>query len=178
VKSRTDKSGFIDIYLNSDFIGEGCLAVIEVGFVNSAWWKKFAQGTKYVDYLLESVKDHLAGKGQEHKQPLLLAILTIEPESCKSKLGVFLCVPSPSMGQAQFRIIALSYTISLNLEDASKSFGQFLRTVSWFSNWRRLEPNANDGYEYLSPNCCRVGGTHVRNEMLLACLLAYLSVLI
>ncbi len=136
MKSKTGNSGYIDVYLHPGLIGEGCLAVIEVGFVNSECWKNVHQGTQYVDDMLESLKDRQTDQEQEQKQALLLPILTLEPESCKSKLGVFLCAPSSSIPKAQFRIIALSYTISLDLENASKSFGQFLRTVSWVSKWR------------------------------------------
>jgi len=152
VKSKTGATGYIDILLSGTPGAMDRLAVVEVGLNNADWWAKFQQGSKYVDYLMESPK--------EQKEPLLLGTLTLETNPRRTKLGVFLCVPSSSLPKAHYRIIALGYTVSTTLEDASKAFGQFLRTTSWFSDWRGL--TSTDDYQYLSSNCCRVGGTKVK----------------
>ncbi len=146
----------IDVLLSSNTDEKEPLAIIKVGLDNGDWWAKFDQGTKYVNSLMESSME----------RPLLFATLTISKVFKQSKLGVFMCVPSSSPSSnnpnANYRMIALGYTVSNTLKDASKAFGQLLRTTAWFSDWIAAEPTSAATFQYLSSNCCLVGGTHVR----------------
>jgi hypothetical protein len=130
------------------------LAVIEVGLNNSEWWKKFQQGTKYIDALFEhEQKDH-----PKCVDPLLVAALTIPKSSLgepwESKFGVFLCVPPSDTSHATCRIILLWHTRTSTLEAVSEAFGRFLRITASFADWRQ---NAAAEYQYFSSSCCGVG---------------------
>jgi hypothetical protein len=153
LKTVDDQRGRLDILLSSE--KKERLAVIEVGLDNSIWFEKFNQSYKYINLMIRPSKEDEA-----QKKPLLLATLTIQfnktTTSYQSKLGVFLCVPITRKSKPYYRMILLGNTFSMTLDEASKAFGRFLRTTSWFSDWIRAEPQTTDGYEYLSSNCCLV----------------------
>lgn len=169
VVSSTDTQGRMDVLLSRDSDNNEPLAVIEVGLDHSKWWKKFDQGFQYVKMVLESRRHEQGqeqgqGEDQKEKQPVLLAVLTVETNkataACRCKLGVFLCVQSSNCSythsDADYRIILLRFTIARNLAQASSTFGQFLRTTIWFSHWLMADPAEADEYHYLSSNCCLV----------------------
>jgi hypothetical protein len=152
--ASSDQCDRLDVRLCSENVE--CLAVIQVGLDNTTWWDEFHQSFKYIINIMLKPSN----VGVKQTQPLLLATLTIDPESFEGKLGVFLCVPTSSESKTYNRMILLGHTHSTTLKDASQAFGQFLRTTSWCSDWISLTPDNADDYRYLSPHCCLVRGNN------------------
>jgi hypothetical protein len=131
------------------------VVVIEVGRFDYKWWSKLDQTVRYIDGLGPNQQS----LGLRFTEPLLCAVLTIGKEASEGlhfKLGVFLCSPKESSGtRIDYRMTLLWHVQTKDLGEASKAFGRLLRAASDFSLWRASDDN--NGNEYFSSNCCRVG---------------------
>ena len=157
IKGRVD----LTFFHKSDVDATRPLMFVEVGRDGADWWKKFDQGVKYVDIKYET------GQQQTFKEPLLLAIMTVEDDIQRSrghaelgvKLAVFLCTKRKEDNKKEnVRISLLWHSRTSQLEDGSDAFGRLLRRVCDFSSWiPKLEKEMKSlKYEYFSSNCCRV----------------------
>ena len=83
-------------------------------------------------------------------------------EKLDVRFGVFLCTPRQSDdGGNQFRVALLWRKDTSTVQDASVQFGKILYAAQLCAKWRE-QLAANDTgneafYQYLGPNCCRIG---------------------
>jgi hypothetical protein len=133
--------------------------LIMVGLQNEDWWKKVDQGITYIQALTKVVDDD---DEKEEKarftEPMLFTVVTIEKknqEMSSARLGVFLCTQrNPKSPSDDFRVAFLWRTETKDLQDLSKAFGRMLRATCILPKWK---DTACENYEYLGPNCCRIG---------------------
>ncbi|KAG7341152.1 hypothetical protein IV203_023103 [Nitzschia inconspicua] len=137
------------------------LAILEFGLNAGDWWKKFHQGTLYLDMMMDPTVQSLT-----FDQPILLMIVTVDRNRNNNsnivsepnfRMGVFLCVPkgANSAKGDRYRISLLWHSEKNSLSDASILFGKFLRVAADFASWRHKHQSPS-GYEYFSSNCCKV----------------------
>jgi hypothetical protein len=167
VIGTNQKPAFIDmlVYDGNDVVDNATDAVLllEVGFskpkndVND-WWTKADQGVHYMECLDNAKKQIFTNR-------MICAILTIDKEPNldfkSAKLGVFLCervaanMTTTTQG-LDFRMSLLWHQHCNRLEQLSEDFGRLVQAA-------RVLPNLNSTiaptttYEYLGPNCSRVG---------------------
>ena len=137
------------------------VAVLEFGLSTDNWMQKFHQGVKYLKIMRKE-----SNQEKHFTKPLLLAIITLDKSSTgdfKFRIIVFLCYRRQKNAAAaaddednNFRLSLVWKHQDTNKEDASKSFGSFLRNLNRFQKWRVLEVPM-EGFEYLSCNCWKVG---------------------
>jgi hypothetical protein len=133
--------------------------LIEVGLHNEDWWKKVDQGITYVQALtkVDDDDDEKEDKAR-FTEPMLFTIFTIEKknrELMSARLGVFLCTRrKPTSPSDDFRVALLWRTDTKDLHEMSKAFGRMMRATCLLPKWK---DTACENYEYLGPNCCRVG---------------------
>jgi hypothetical protein len=133
--------------------------LIEVGLQNENWWKKVDQGITYVQALTKVDDDDDEKENKTHfTEPMLFTVVTIEKknrEMMSARLGVFLCTRrNPKNPTDDFRVALLWRTETRDLQDLSKAFGRMLRATCLLPKWKDI---AFENYEYLGPNCCRIG---------------------
>ena len=130
--------------------------LIEVGLQNEDWWKKVDQGITYVQALTK-VDDEKRDTAR-FTEPMLFTVVTIAKtnrESMSARLGVFLCTQrKPESPSDDFRVALLWRTETKDLQELSKAFGRMLRATCLLPKWK---DTACENYEYLGPNCCRIG---------------------
>lgn len=148
--------------------GTDTVMLLEVGLNNVHWWSKVHQGVMYLGDMLNCEQK----KGIRFSGPALFAVLTIEPTESKEfnsgRLGVFLVTPktTPSAeGDVKdFRVCLLSRfetsqeTIGASTPaerqvELSRVFGRLLRASCKLP---ALDAASID-FEYLGPNCSRIG---------------------
>ena len=151
---RKPAKGSIDILL-SDISEEEAntatpLALVEVGRINEDWWKKLDQAGKYLN-----IMTHENNLELKFNHCILCAVLTFEgdptSQNFKSRFGVFLCWPK---SKKPWQMALLWRASGVNLTQASKNFGMFLRVVYSFAAWRK--ENSDFDYHYLSSSVCRI----------------------
>ena len=156
VKCAEDHVTNTDILISTNFKGVPAMpvAILELGLKSGDWMQTFDQGVTYLR------------QEKRFTKPLLLAIVTLDKSSTgdfKFSICVFLCYRRQENAAAaaddednNFRLSLVWKHQDTNKEDASKSFGSFLRNLNRFQKWRVLEVPM-EGFEYLSCNCCKVG---------------------
>jgi hypothetical protein len=137
------------------------VAVLEFGLSTADWMHKLDQGVKYLNIMLKEINQE-----KRFTKPLLLAIITLNKSSAgdfEFSIGVFLCsrkqkndADADDDADYKFRLSLVWKHQDANKEDASKSFGSFLRNANRFQKWREIEVPIKK-FEYLSSNCCKVG---------------------
>ena len=145
------------------------VAIVEFGFENKFWWTKQDQILSYVSMLCRN-EDHR----YKFDQPMLLSVITLNKSTYNSdahttetpvdqihfeaRFGVFLCVPKGD-GGTDFRITLLWRVKTTNLKETSCHFGKLLNAVQLCWHLRKYCQTHEDkiNYEYLGPNCCRIG---------------------
>ncbi|KAG7341163.1 RIO1 family protein [Nitzschia inconspicua] len=151
---KNNTTGFLDMILthaektmqSSDTTP---LAVFEFGLNPDDWWKSFQQGTRYLEQMMRRQKCNCLN----FDKPILLVIVTVDkqrdilPDSI-FRIGVFLC--------EHRQLCLLWHSQTSSLPNASMLFGKFLRVTADFASWRDYRHQSESGYEYLSPNCCKV----------------------
>eukprot|EP00980_Cylindrotheca_fusiformis_P009263 scaffold2019_cov80-Cylindrotheca_fusiformis.AAC.1 len=147
--------------------------VIELGLGGiGCWWKKLDQGIKYVNRMRAQSNQRAC---LQFDKPLLLAVMTYNTVDClhadKSifRIGAFLCSRKNTTADEldEYRVSLLWHTKSNTVEDASNMFGRFLRVTADFRQWRDIDGQSVNGYEYFSSNCCRVGQEDDENAVVL-----------
>ena len=130
--------------------------LIEVGLQNEDWWKKVDQGITYVQALTKV--DGEKRDRAHFTEPMLFTVITIETknrELMSARLGVFLCTQrKPESPSDDFRVALLWRTETKDLQELSKAFGRMLRATCLLPKWK---DTACENYQYLGPNCCRIG---------------------
>ena len=138
------------------------LCVVEVGLSSSDWWKKFDQGTTYIDIMRKQQSGSFC-----FEKPLLLVIITLDDDDKKPKvskannkddnvdflMGVFLCIPKK---KETFTMSLIGQMHHRQTNEASQSFGAVLRLLSHFESQRDKDGTGNEAYKYFSSNCCKV----------------------
>ena len=123
--------------------------LIEVGLQNEDWWKKVDQGITYLQALTKVAR---------FTEPMLFTVVTLAKtnrESMSARLGVFLCTQrKPESPSDDFRVALLWRTETKDLQELSKAFGRMLRATCLLPKWK---DTACENYQYLGPNCCRIG---------------------
>jgi hypothetical protein len=129
---------------------------VEVGRHNDEWWSKLDQGMEYVRLL------------GSFREPFLLVVLTFSEPQHRGKtflldtarIGVFLVTPrsdpsssSSSSSGDNFRLSMLWRGQTSDVDSLSRDFGRALRAALLLPCWSA----ASMDYDYLGPNCCRVG---------------------
>jgi hypothetical protein len=133
--------------------------LIEVGLQNEDWWKKVDQGIMYLQALtkVDGNDDEKEDKARFTK-PMLFTVVTIDKknrELMSARLGVFLCTQrNPESPSDDFRVALLWRTETKDLQELSKAFGRMLRATCLLPKWK---DTVRENYEYLGPNCCRIG---------------------
>ena len=164
VDTNQELNGNTDIMLSTK-VKQGVqstpVAVLEFGLSTDNWMQKFHQGVKYLKIMRKE-----SNQEKHFTKPLLLAIITLDKSSTgdfKFRIIVFLCYRRQKNAAAaaddednNFRLSLVWKHQDTNKEDASKSFGSFLRNSNQFQKWRDREVPIDD-FEYLSSNCCKVG---------------------
>jgi hypothetical protein len=130
-----------------------------VGLQNEDWWKKVDQGITYVQALMKVDGDDDEKEDKARfTEPMLFTVITIEKKNLElmsARLGVFLCTRrKPESPSDDFRVALLWRTETKDLQDLSKAFGRMLRATCILPKWK---DTACENYEYLGPNCCRIG---------------------
>ncbi|KAG7341190.1 hypothetical protein IV203_023141 [Nitzschia inconspicua] len=125
------------------------LAVLEFGWNADDWWKSFEQGTRHLKQMMRRQKCNCL----KFDKPVLLVIVTVDKHrdilsDSIFRIGVFLC--------ENRRLCLLWHSQTSSLSNASMLFGKFLRLTTDFASWRDSSHQSEGGYEYLSPNCCKV----------------------
>jgi hypothetical protein len=136
--------------------------LIEVGLQNEDWWKKVDQGITYVQALTKVDDGDDDDDEKEDKarftEPMLFTVVTIDKknrELTSARLGVFLCTQrNPESPSGNFRVALLWRTETKDLQELSKAFGRMLRATCLLPKWKDTDCK---NYEYLGPNCCRIG---------------------
>jgi hypothetical protein len=131
------------------------------------WWKKVDQNAQYLDLFLHPMnRDE---RGAQFSGPLLFAVLTMDKEKAKldepsresAQLGVFLCAPRRPLNDGPlpgYRAALLWRDTFTTLADTSKGVGKTLRaTVALAEMLRDPARRVFKGFEFLGPNCCRLG---------------------
>jgi hypothetical protein len=146
------------IYRGSDKNSEPADAVLllEVAFKEKidvdGWWRKANQNIMYAVGFRKH-QPTVFSKG------MLFAVLTIDKNKDlkfkSAKLGVFLCIPAEAT-DLDFRMSLLWHKECNSLEELSKAFGRLVVAVRAMPKLNQIPPATID-YEYLGPNCCRVG---------------------
>ena len=138
------------------------LCVVEVGLSSSDWWKKFDQGTSYIEIMQKQ-----QGGSYCFEKPLLLVIITLDDKKPKARkankankddnfeflMGVFLCIPKT---KEKFTMSLIGQMHHRATNEASQSFGAVLRLLSHFESQRDKDGTGNEAYKYFSSNCCKV----------------------
>jgi hypothetical protein len=168
VPGANQKPAFIDIlvYAGNNVVKNAADAVLllEVGFskpnndVND-WWTKADQGVHNME-CLENAKKKVFTKNS-----MMCAILTIDKEESNldfksAKLGIFLCqrvaANATTTPGLDFRMSLLWHKHCPTLEELSKDFGRLAQAACALPKLNTtISPTCT--YEYLGPNCCRVG---------------------
>ncbi|KAG7337537.1 RIO1 family protein [Nitzschia inconspicua] len=151
---KANTTGFLDMILtpaekkvqSSDTTP---LAVLEFGWNADDWWKSFQRGTRYLEQMMRRQKCNCLN----FDKPILLVIVTVDKHrdilsDSIFRIGVFLC--------EHRRLCLLWHSQTSSLSNASILFGKFLRVTTDFASWRENSYQTESGYEYLSPNCCKV----------------------
>jgi hypothetical protein len=122
--------------------------LVEVGLGNEEWWAKVDQGFEYLK-CLNDVKD-----------PLLLMAITVDANAEKEhlhRIGVFLVTPKRGSSNPDSRRKYVSALLwrdqARGIKALSQSFGRVLRASCLLVEWDAEEST----YQYLGPNCCRIG---------------------
>ena len=140
--------------------------IVEFGMDHGKWWQKLSQALTYVDLLR-------AGDDVNYiiDQPMLLTVVTMK-QSCSdakdtsdanpvAQFGMFLLIPKDD--GKEYRLALLWRVDALDVDDASKQFGKTLYAAQLCVEWRKnlesnvMNSNAEPSYQYLGPNCCRIG---------------------
>ena len=140
--------------------------IVEFGMDHGKWWQKLSQALTYVDLLR-------AGDDVNYiiDQPMLLTVVTMK-QSCSdakdtsdanpvAQFGMFLLIPKDD--GKEYRLALLWRVDALDVDDASKQFGKTLYAAQCCVEWREnlesniMNSNAEPSYQYLGPNCCRIG---------------------
>ena len=144
------------------------IALMEFGLrPNYVFWKKVSQGLDYVTICRNSGELKKIDTDQGIKKysfegyPMLLSsiILNKEMENVGGDFGTFLCIPVSSSedrnGKGDFRVVLLHRARVDNLDAASQEFGKIVQASMALRKWRKENPNLD--FEYLGPNCAKVG---------------------
>ena len=125
------------------------------------------QNAQYLDLFQHPMNRD--GKGAQFSGPLLFAVLTMDKEKAKldepsresAQLGVFLCAPRRPLNDGPlpgYRAALLWRDTFTTLADTSKGMGKTLRATVALAEMLRDPPRrVFKGFEFLGPNCCRLG---------------------
>jgi hypothetical protein len=170
-KARTD----LLIRRNDDGDKRGIALLLEVawgGADGEVWWTKADQNAQYLELLQHHMNKDVKA---QFSGPLLFAVLTMDkekeelddPSRQSAQLGVFLCAPRQPVQAdkddteeppAGYRAALLWRDTFTSLEDASKGMGKTLRaTVALAQMLTDPGRLVFEGFEFLGPNCCRIG---------------------
>ena len=133
--------------------------IVEFGIGHNIWWQKLDQILKYVTLLRgEAEPNYIVD------QPILLTVITVARDQSKvgkdnpvARYGVFLYVPKQN---GLFRLALLWREDTCNVDNASKQFGKILfaaRCCAGLREYVAMKPDFATSYQYLGPNCCRIG---------------------
>jgi len=149
------------------------ISVVEVG-VRGKYnlWQKIHQGLLYVDMMcnptpLKSTIVDNEVRETKFDLPMLLSSIIIGKSDggVDCEFAVFLCVPVPPPNDStfgSFRVILLWRKKVLNsVEEASEAFGKICEASIALQAWRKEKLGVE--YEYLGPNCARVGNRLYRS---------------
>ncbi|KAG7351585.1 hypothetical protein IV203_010945 [Nitzschia inconspicua] len=137
------------------------LAVLEFGLNSDDWWRKFDQGSQYLDLMMLHCQTMFDSNIPKFHQPILLAVVTMNKNKEKLpeppfQIGVFLFVPKDGESTNEFyRISLLWHSQTSDVSEASVLFGRFLRVTADFASWRGNHQSQR-GYKYFSSHCCMV----------------------
>jgi hypothetical protein len=133
------------------------VTLIEVGMGIKHWWKKTDQVITYAEMLVSN-----KGQGKykfSMSKPSLIAIIAInvcdqlspakKERDTKARFGVFLCWNRDE----KVRLALLWRVKTTGVDEASLAFGKLLRASQMCAEFREQAVE----YEYLGPNCCRIG---------------------
>jgi hypothetical protein len=131
---------------------EAPVLLVEVGLENEEWWMKLNQGYEYLSCL------------KNFRRPVLLAAVAFEPrgggaDQLRHRIGVFLAAPrsdrpsDPGRERKLYSTSLLWRSQGTSATALSRSFGRVLRATRLLAEW----DGAESSYEYLGPNCCRIG---------------------
>ena len=129
--------------------------ILEFGTYHNVWWKMFGQIFEYVK-ILRATKD----SKYIIDQPVLMAVVTVRRDTSSddavvARMGMFLYIPKED---DSYRLALLWRVDTENIDDASKQFGKILGAARCFSNLiGHLSSTISTDYQYLGPNCCRIG---------------------
>ena len=154
------------------------VAMFEFGFESENWWTKQDQLLDYASMFRRNLDNKY-----KFDRPVLLSVVTINKKDCNefkedtpiedinlgARYGVFLCVPKGDDGS--IRITLLWRADTDYLEKTSCYFGKVLNAVQLC--WHMIKycdtHKSTINYEYLGPNCCRIGDK-VRSFAVYGCL--------
>jgi hypothetical protein len=136
--------------------------LLEVGFDNDlphTFWKKVHQKRQH-ELVLPTGINTVRFKSK----PMLLVTLTIQKSEdfrfVAGRLSVFLVTPKGNGDRHGSRVCLLTRSNATKLDDLSDAFGQVLRAALAMPC---LAPETVD-FEYLGPDCCRMGDEVRRRE--------------
>ncbi|CAB9527470.1 expressed unknown protein [Seminavis robusta] len=143
------------------------LCLMEVGLTPPyTSWEKIHQGLmyQYVEMMLNSERFRATKADGDLKQisfdrPMLLSSILMGKNGAHCEFGLFLCVPvAPSNGaeHGEFRVMLLwRKRVDNNLNEVSAAFGKVFQASIALQIWRKEMIWCD--FEYLGPNCARVG---------------------
>jgi hypothetical protein len=134
--------------------------IIEFGVHHDRWWQTFGQILEYVTFIRSTTETKYV-----IDQPVLLTVITVNNNNNKSnesgdkhivaRYGMFLCIPK---GNYQYRLALLWRVDTYSVDDASQQFGKTLSAAQRCTDMiELLNEDIPKSYQYLGPNCCRIG---------------------
>jgi hypothetical protein len=134
------------------------VSIMEFGIGNEHWWKKVDQILKYA-ILIEEKKDDCKKNGKYYfNQPIVLSIITIdkieEKGTINSRIGVFLCTRKSNESNKGYRIALIWRKKISNLKEVTKEFVKICASLQFLASSRQSKMK---DYNYLGPNCCKIG---------------------
>lgn len=128
---------------------------IQFGRCHNKWWQLMNQNLSFVKFLTQN--NNKGNDDYRMDQPLLLTVVTMNkpnPNDTSNKepiarFGVFLCLP-----KTKNECALLWRMDTFHVDEASKQFGKILDVAQRCADWRE---HRRTSYEYLGPDCCRIG---------------------
>ena len=141
---------------------QSVVMIVEFGVHHTKWWQKLGQILAYVEILrTENESKYIVD------QPMLLTVVTVSSDTTETsnntivaRYGIFLYIPK---AKGQYRLALLWRVDSFDIDNASKQFGKTLYAAQCCANLRDyftstiMKPDFETSYQYLGPNCCRIG---------------------
>lgn len=166
VVDEKDIRGRMDLVLGSGSIAS---CVIEVGIDVTQWWKKVHQVLLYAENMFavpaktmfptpaDKTKNQMISIGDA----VLVGAIVMNGknigtigDAMDAKFGLFLCTRKT---KNEYRLSLLWREATNTIDGASKAFGKILRASNAFEQWSGVTFPQESEYEYLGPNCCRLG---------------------